>query len=158
MEIVHAHVFHVEQDRAACGETGGDQVLHDLVLAVDGHAFPARQLGEIDAVTLAPEAQLDAVMDQSFALHARADAGLDEEVDRALLQHAGADALLDIGAAAVLEDHRIDPLEMEEMGQEQAGRPGSDDPHLRAHRQRCRLTVRASVASERSKNTVSFLP
>ena len=36
------------------------------------------------------------------------------------------------------------PLEMEEMGQQQAGRPGSDDPHLRAHRQRP-LATRSGV-------------
>lgn len=68
-------------DLAAGGEARRDEILHHFVLAVDGDAAPAREVGEVDAVAPALEAQLDAVMDESLALHALADAGLDEKID-----------------------------------------------------------------------------
>ena len=52
---------------AASREPRADQILDDLLLAVDGDRAPAGQLGQVDAVTAASEAQLDAVMDQALA-------------------------------------------------------------------------------------------
>jgi hypothetical protein len=72
-------------------------------------------------------------MDEAFALQALADAGLDEQLDRPVLEHAGADALLDVLAAAILEHHRLDSLEMEQVPEQQAGRARADNSHLRAH-------------------------
>ncbi len=94
---------------------------------------PAGEVAQRDAVALAGELQLDAVVDEPLALHALADAGGGEQVDRALLEHAGADALLDVLAAARLEHDRVDPCELQQAGEREAGRPGADDPDLRAH-------------------------
>ena len=93
----------------------------------------ADQLAEIDVVQRAAEAEIDAVVEHAFALHARADAGLDQQVARPLLDQAGADAALDIVAAAVLQDDGLDAREVQEMRQHQPGRPGADDADLRAH-------------------------
>ena len=56
----------------------------------------ARELAQRDAVALAVELQLDAVVDDALALQPLADARLDEQIDRALLEHAGADPVLDV--------------------------------------------------------------
>src|SRR5216684_4671343 len=131
-EIVYADVDRLEQDRSAVGQPPRDQVLYHLLLAVDGHALPD-QLAEIDVVQGAAEGEIDPVVKHGFALHALADAGLGEEVARPLLDQAGADAALDIVAAAALQDHRLDALEVQEMGEHQPGRSSADDTDLRAH-------------------------
>src|SRR5262245_10046284 len=131
-EIVHAHVARLEQNLSAIGKPPRDQVLHHLLLAVDGHAL-ADELAEIDVVQRAAEGKIDPVVEHAFALHARADAGFDQEVARPLLDQAGADAALDIVAAAVFQDDAVHALEVEKMRQHQPGGPGADDTDLRAH-------------------------
>ena len=59
-------------------------------------------------------------------------AGLHEEVDDRLLEDPCTDARLDVVAAPVLEDHRIDALELEEVAERESGRTGADDADLRA--------------------------
>src|SRR6516164_8406686 len=131
-EIVHAHVARLEQNLAAVREPPRDQVLHHLLLAVDGHAL-ADELAEIDVVQGAAEGKVDAVVKHALAPHARADAGLDQEVARPLLDQTGADAALDVIAAAVFQDDALHALEVEKMRQHQPGGPGADDTDLRAH-------------------------
>src|SRR5262249_28474270 len=131
-KIVHAHVTRLEQNFPAVGEPPRDQVLHHLLLAVDGHAL-ADELAEIDVVQGAAEGKVDAVVEHALALHARPDAGFHQEVARPLLDQAGADAALDIVAAAVFQDDALHALEVEKMRQHQPGGPGADHTDLRAH-------------------------
>ena len=107
VEVVHADVVDLERIAHAVGEQPRDQVLHHLLLAVDGDAL-ADQLAEVDVMRLAAEAEMDAVVEHGLALQALADAGVDQQVGDPLLEQAGADAVLDIVAAAVLEDDRLD--------------------------------------------------
>ena len=104
-----------------------EQVLDDLLLAVHRDAAAAGQLGEVDPVPAPGEAQLDAVVHEPLALHPVAEPALDQQVDRALLEHAGADALLQVRAAAHLEHHRLDALLVEQVREQQPGRPGPHD-------------------------------
>ena len=113
-------------------EPPGDQILYDLLLAVDGHAL-ADQLAEIDVVQGTTEREINAVVEHAFVLHARADAGFDEQVARPLLDEPGTDAALDIVAAAVFQDHTLDARAVEQMREHQPGGPGPDDTDLRAH-------------------------
>ena len=78
------------------------------------------------------ELQLDAVVDEPFSLEPLPHADLRQQVDGALLEHPGADALLDVLAASVLEDDRVDGLEMEKVRQNEPGGTGTDDPDLGA--------------------------
>src|SRR5262249_30182555 len=131
-KIVHAHVARLEQNLAAVGKPPLDQVLHHLLLAVDGHAL-ADELAEIDVVQGAAERKIDAVVEHALAMHARADAGFDQEVARPLLDQAGADAALDIVTAAVFQDDALHAIEVEEMRQHQPGGPGAGDTDPPAH-------------------------
>ena len=81
----------------------------------------------------AAEAQVDAFVAEALALHALADAALREQVDRALLEHAGADRRLDLLAAARLEHHRVDALEVQQVREQQAGGSRADDGDLGFH-------------------------
>ena len=56
-----------------------------------------------------------------------------QQLDRALLQHPGPDPLLDVLAATQLQHHRVDAVQVEEVRQQQPGRPRPDDPHLGPH-------------------------
>jgi hypothetical protein len=62
------------------------------------------------------ETKFDAVMNQSFAPHAFADAGLVEQIHRALLQNARADSLLRVFAGLRFDDDGLDAFEMKQMG------------------------------------------
>src|SRR5215472_3896966 len=121
----------LEMDRSAIGEAGGDQVLHHLMLAVDRDGLAGEGL-EVDAVTPARKADLDAGMAKPLALQAFAETRLLQEIDRALLQHTRPDAAFDIVPAAALQNDGIDACTMQQAGQEQTCRPGADDADLRA--------------------------
>ena len=81
----------------------------------------------------AAEAQLDALVDHPLAVQALRHAGLIEQVDGALLEHAGAHAPLDVVARAQLEHDGVDPAQLEQAGEDEPGRPGSDDRDLGLH-------------------------
>ena len=79
-------------DRLEAGLVAGlHQVAGDLGLAVDGHDLAGGRF-HVDAMTRAAERQLDAVVDQAFAVQPLGDAGFVQKIDRALLQHPGANA------------------------------------------------------------------
>ncbi len=82
-------------------------------------------------MTLAVELQLDAAMDDSLPLQACADARVDEQVCASLLEDAGADAVLDVVAAAILEHHGLDSLQLQQPRKGESGRAGADDADLR---------------------------
>ena len=132
LDAVEAHVADLEEQLRPGGEPGGDQVLHDLLLAVDRDPAPARELGERDAVALAVEAQLDPVVHEPLALEALPHAHLDQQVHGALLEHSGAHALLDVLAVAGLEDHRLDAAQVQQLAEHEPGRARPDDADLSA--------------------------
>ena len=134
LEVVQRHVLDLEAQLAAVAQPRGDEVLDHLLLAVDRDRPPAGELGEVDAVPAPVEAQLEAVVDEALAVQALAHAGLVEQVDRALLEHAGAHARLDVrrGSAPRGRPTRC-PRRCEQVGQQQPGRAGADDPDLGVH-------------------------
>ena len=81
-------------------------------------------------MALAVVAQLDALVDRALAVHPLADAGLAQRVHRALLEHAGAHALHDVVLVAVLEHDGLDPVQVQQVSEQQAGRAGPDDGDL----------------------------
>jgi hypothetical protein len=72
-------------------------------------------------------------VNHALALQPLADAGFDEEPHGSVLEDAGADALLDVLAASILEDDGLDPLELQQVAEEQPGGPRPDDSDLSAH-------------------------
>ena len=78
-------------------------------------------------------------MNQALKLQPRADTGIVQQIDAALLQHARPNAMLDIVASTILDHRRFDPLPLQQMSQQQAGRSGADDPDLGAHGRHCDL-------------------
>src|SRR6185503_10967347 len=109
------------RDLPAVREACGDQILHDLVLAVDGDHATTGQLAQRDAVALAPELQIDAVVHEPFAVHAGAETEGPEQIDGSLLEHAGAQAAFDVDAVATFDDDRFDPVGMEDVREREAG-------------------------------------
>jgi hypothetical protein len=62
-----------------------------------------------------------------------ADPRLDQQIDGALLEQTCAHTLLDILPASVFEDDGFDPLQMEQMGENEPCRTRSYDSDLRTH-------------------------
>src|SRR5262245_1229859 len=114
IEVVHAYIADLKEKRPARCGTSGDQVLHDLVLPVHRNA-PARQRRHVDPAPLSTHVDVDAVVRQAFTLQPLANAALDQEVDGTLLQHPGTDAVDHVFLAAVFDNDRIDPGEMEKV-------------------------------------------
>jgi hypothetical protein len=104
------------------------------MLGVDRDGFAAGEFVQIDAMAAAVKSNLDAVMDQRFALEARSEARGDEQIDGALFEHSRAHALFDIFAAVALDDHGFDALQVEKMGEQESRRARSHDSNLRAQR------------------------
>jgi len=130
IEIMHADVFDLEQDLSASGDAGIGQIFDDLVLGIDGDSFSTGEVFEIDAMTVAMEAQLDSIVNQAFTLHPLAHSHFHEQINRALLQDAGTDALLNVLAATVLDHDRVNSLQMEKVGKDETGWSGTYDSDL----------------------------
>ncbi len=56
VEVMDAHIGHLEQDLTAIGEPARDQILHHFLLAVDGDPL-ADQIAEADVVQRPPKAK-----------------------------------------------------------------------------------------------------
>ena len=117
----------------------------------------AGQRVEIDAVARAVESELDALVHEPFAVHARADAGPVEQVDRRLLEHAGADAAEHVGRALPLEDHVVDAGPVQQLRQQQPRRAGADDRDLRAAHSSVRNCAWACSSAGRHLSTSSSM-
>ncbi len=128
-----AGVFDFEENLAAGGEPRIGQILDHFVLRIDRDRLAAGEFREIDAMGALAEAQIYAVVDEAFALEACADAGFFQQIHGALLEDTGAHAFLHVLAAAIFEDDRLDAVKVQQMRENQAGGPGSDDANLRAH-------------------------
>ena len=129
---MHRHVGGLVDGGQAGGAARVHQVAGDLGLAVDHHRPAAGQRLQVDAVALAAEGQLDAIVHQALAVHALAHARLVEQVDADLLQHAGADAAEHVVGAALLEHDVVDAGLVQQLAEQQAGRAGADDDDLGA--------------------------
>ena len=104
-------------------------------------------------MALAGELELDAVVDEPLAVQPLSRPGGGQEVDDALLDHACADARLDVLAAPVLEDDRVDALQVEQMAEREAGGAGADDPDLRAARLKRRAPRRGRAGRWRMRRS-----
>src|SRR3569832_479680 len=82
---------------------------------------------------LAPEADIEPVVDHALTLHAGIEPERRERLDRARLQHAGTHPAFDIGPTARLQDHRLVAGLAQQMREKQSCRPSSDDSDLGAH-------------------------
>ena len=147
LEIVEGDVLDLVAQVAASFLPHGDQILDHLVLAVD-HDRAARQLPEIDAMAAAAEADLDPVVDEPFRIDPGAEPDRAQEVDDALLEDAGAHAGDHVLLRPVLEDDRLDALEVEQVREQQARRPCADDSDLRpARHPLSSSTTRCAIAN-----------
>src|SRR5918995_1080837 len=161
LEALGADVLDVELECAARLQPRCDQILHHLLLPVDRDPAAAGQRREVDPVPLAGDLQLDPVVDEAFPSEALSHADLLQQVDGALLEHPGPDAALDVLAGSVLENDRVDPPEVEEVSEDEAGGPGADDADLRPlgpqPQTSCAVsTIRRSLAT--CSSCVSALP
>jgi hypothetical protein len=71
-------------------------------------------------------------MHQPVGVHARADVGFVEQIHRALLDDAGANAAKHVLAGLSFENHIVDAVFVQELTEQQARRPASDDGNLSA--------------------------
>jgi hypothetical protein len=102
------------------------------MLGVNRNGLAAGKFVHIDAVPAPVKSQLDTVMDQPFALEARADPRFHQQIDGALFEHPGADTLFDVFPAVRFKNDGFDSLEVKKMGEKKTRRACSDNSNLRA--------------------------
>ena len=83
-------------------------------------------------VPLALELQVDPAVFEAFGVHPLAQADRAEQLHRTGLEQAGPLPRLAVGPAAVLHHDGLDAAQGQQVGEQQAGRPGPDDPDLSA--------------------------
>ena len=110
VETVNADIAHLENNLEARCETRGNQIFNHLLLRVDRDGLPSGKIVKVNAMAAPVESQSDAVMGETFALEALADARFDKQIDCALFEEARADTFFDVFPAARFEDDRFDPL------------------------------------------------
>ena len=81
-------------------------------------------------VTLTTELQVDPVVLEPLGVQPAAEPDRAEQLHGGGLEHPRPLPRLAVRAAAVLHDDRVHARQGEEVRQEQAGRPGADDPDL----------------------------
>jgi hypothetical protein len=82
---------------------------------------------QIDAVALAAESKLDALMHQTLAAQALAGADLVEQADGAFFQQAGADAAQHIFARVALKNDVVDTVTVQQLSEQEARRTRAYD-------------------------------
>ena len=89
---------------------------------------------QIDPVALSAKGKLDAFMDQTFAVRALAGADLIEQCDGAFFQKAGPDAAKHVVWRLTLQDDVVDAAGVQQLTEQEAGRPRADDGYFRPQR------------------------
>ena len=131
VEVVERDVLDLEVERPAAREPRSDEVLDDLCLAVDDDRLPG-ELVEGDPMPLASRLQLDAGVDEALAAHPLADARARRAARATPCSRTPARIRASTYVAApVLEDHRVDPLEVEQVPEREARGARTDDRDLR---------------------------
>jgi hypothetical protein len=67
---------------------------------------------------------------EAFAIQPLADLERSQQVDGVLLEQPGADPALQVLARAVLDDHRLDALALQQQREREPGRARADDANL----------------------------
>jgi hypothetical protein len=133
-QVPQADVGDPEEDGLALVDARLDQVADHLLLPI-GDDGPAGEIGGRDPVAAAVETDLDALIDQALAPHPPAEAEVVQEGHGPVLEDAGPHPAHAIRPRAVLEDHRLDARMVEQVGEDEPRRPGSDDGDLGLHGQ-----------------------
>ena len=131
-EIVQANVVDLEVQRSVGRKPGGDQILNQLVLAVDGQ-LAAGQLGERDPVS--PPSKSSSMPWCTMRSRCIRSAS-PTSVSRSTVPCSSTPARmrpLDVFTALPLQHHGVDAQTVQQMCKHKAGRTGSDDPDLCAH-------------------------
>ena len=133
IKITDPCVVDAEDDLAVLRYPRHDQVLQHLVLRMDGDPFAVRQFPDIHVVAFPIPLQADAVVEVSFANQTLTEAKLVHQCHDPVLEYASPDGLLHLRTAAALQNGGVDAGAMEQMSEEQACGPCTDDSNLASY-------------------------
>src|SRR5262245_44780886 len=122
----------LEVQRLARGQPSGNQVFHDLLLPVDRDSATG-QLLKIQSMSGTGKVKAETLMLQAFLHQARADAGLIQDVHALMLKDTGPYTFFHVVLVLRFQHHAFDAMLMQEVSQQQASRPRSNDRYLCAH-------------------------
>src|SRR5438552_9838609 len=132
-EVVQPHIVGVVHHLAAETVARLVEVARQFGLAIDEDGIAAGIFVEIDAIQHPVMGNVESLVDFAFAIHPLAALRLAHQFGETVLQDAGADAAQHVLAAVFFQHDGVDALQMQELGQQQAGRPATDDTDLDFH-------------------------
>ena len=153
-QVEHLGVGHRVVDLPAVAFPGGGEVDEHLVLRVQPHRFPD-QVGEVDAVALPAEPQVDALVLVPGLENPIGDAGVDEHVDAAVFEDAGPVGGPDRLVVTLFDHDVVDPGLGQQVRQHQAGGAAADDSdsgldHLRVRHRNLLVVLRRTCRHDLS--------
>lgn len=119
----------LEEGELASFFTGCNLIFENLVLSVEVDRA-AHEFGEVEAVGLTIEVELDAIVATSINLGAVGDSGLDENVNGRALEDSRLDGALNVIARAAVDDNRVNSCLLEEVGELEACGSGTNNADL----------------------------
>ncbi len=121
-------------DDARAAPGGGlEQILLQVRLPIGDEALAAMFVDvDQEALTACPD-DARAVVHVPLGVEPLGKSVLAQHIDGRRLEHACADAGEHVVAALPLEDDALDAVPVQDLGEEQAGRPRADDADLRSH-------------------------
>ena len=108
------------------------QIAGDLCLAIN-HDLLSRQFREIDVDKIVAIGQVKAIVQQTFGVHARIEPQSLHQLYSDLFEDPGPDASQYIVRRGPFDDDAVDACGAQQMAEEQACRPATDDRNLCFH-------------------------
>ncbi len=130
VEVVQPDILGFIDNDAAHPVPGRVEIPGDFGLPVNRDCPAVDQRVEVEPQGLAAKRDLDTAVRLALCVEALAHVRLSQQLDRALLEHARPDPAKHILATAPLEDDGVDSREMQQLRQQQAGGPATNDCDL----------------------------
>jgi hypothetical protein len=114
VQTLDSDIFDFEENLAVGLDPRRNQILYDLVLAINRNRPPC-QILEIDTMSLPSETQFNPVMNQAFTLQPLTHPHLQQQINRTPLEHPSPNALLAVLPAPILQHHRLNVLKVQKV-------------------------------------------
>jgi hypothetical protein len=115
-ERTNRDFIHFKQNLPIVTQTRRNQVFDNLMLTVHRHCLSLSQVGQVDAMKFTQKTEIDPFVAKSFLFQPLADSGVDEKLNRPMFQNARPDSRFDIRPTPFLENNRLDPMQIEQLG------------------------------------------
>ena len=132
IDTVNGDILRIVDDRFAGGVPCRVEISCQLGLSVDYDESSTRETREIDMCAAVSMGEPEPGVNLAFALQAFADSCAAQHVRETRFKHTGPHATEHVTPRPALENHALDPMDMQNLAKEQPGGSSADNSHLRS--------------------------